>query len=433
MSGETKAFLAAIVILVLAIVFHDVWRTPDPASGAPPAAPLEPKPEIRRGLDKTPLLYAGEYLQSLSVRLNPALVTARASLDGVAAETAGFVLNHEGEVVIALAGFAERWDVRTGTGETAMGDLVGLDAVHGIALLRTDLTRPTPFVEIDSADVATPAATLVGLRAGPTRPDLRMLTSPGSSEALQARLRDERVSAGEVIVNLDGRLTAFVGSTVGTTQALLAELVLEIAGTLRERGRHPHPWIGVDWQTISGPLRSHFPEGLFVAVHVEPDSPAAWANMRAGMTFTEARAGATVATTGREVEALVVDGPDEIVFVSTDAGGGAITVHVMDRQTPFGFEPVAAGRPGLRPVPPPPGIPVAVSPAGTAALFGLETGDLIEAMDLQPVRTIRQLERAVSVPGHLLTVRREHRRFFVALPTEDQVPASEAAAPAGEP
>jgi len=166
-SKQTRVLLGALAAIVLVIVAYDVWRPPDESAVTRPQRPAEAPPPTRRVLDKTPLLYEGEFLQNLLMRLRPSLVSAHPEPDTFAVTTNGFVVGPS-LVLASLVSDAPTWRLHTADGEVADGVLVGMDAVHGLALLRTTLADSSQPIPIASGVPLSTVEPLIGVQASAT-------------------------------------------------------------------------------------------------------------------------------------------------------------------------------------------------------------------------------------------------------------------------
>jgi len=431
-SKQTRTFLGVLAAIVLAIVAYDAWRPPEATPGAPlPQVPVEAPPPQRRVLDKTPLLYEGEFLQNLLTRLRPSLVSAHPEPDTFAVTTNGFVVG-PGLVLVSLVSDAPSWRLHTADGDVADGELVGLDRVHGLALLRTTLADSAQPLPIASGVPLSTVEPLIGVQASATGGEVRMLLKAGSVSAFDQALAAAGLRAGEVALDADGRLRAFGAATEEGVRSLFAFEVGEIAAALSTSARHAHPWLGATLQTIDEGLGVWFGEGGFVVVHVEAGSPAARAGLRAGAVIADARIGDRVAHTADGVDNMIGVG-ETVEFVPVPRGRAApkpIAVEVADRQDPLPVQAHDVASLGLMPAEALPGVALVVAPGGPASARGLLTGDVVEAVDLQAVTSARALQRALSARSpkgaHVATVRRGGDRFFVLLG-----PADVTAAPGG--
>jgi hypothetical protein len=406
----SKALLVTLALLTVGVILYDQFRRePVPLPADPEPSPAAP-PEVRRGLDKTPLLYTGEYVLNLAGRLSPSLVQAVPVDAGPVAPVSGIVMSDRGDVLIPLPMAPAHWRI-IGAADGRPALLAALDAVHGVALLQAALPAPVRVLEFAPAP-GRPGEPMIGVRAGPTGPAVRLIVSPGPPEALVPRLAAERLLPGEAIVDLEGQLVAFIGSAGGHSLPLGADLVRDIVGALSTMGRHRHPWIGATFQNVEGRLGTYFPGAAFVAVAVTPGSPAARAGMEPGMGFQAVRAGERIVQRAEDVAALLDETP-AVEFVATLPLRRIFEVQVADLQEPVGDSTAA----GIRALRDEDGIPVVVAASGHAAAHGLRTGDVIEAIDRRPVRSIAEVERALDGGvERLLAVRRDGERFFLVLP-----------------
>jgi len=424
-SKQTRTFLGVLAAIVLAIVAYDAWRPPEPVTGgAAPQVPVEAPPTQRRVLDKTPLLYEGEFLQNLLTRLRPSLVSAHPQPDTFAVTTNGFVVG-PGLVLVSLVSDAPNWRLHTADGDVADGVLVGLDRVHGLALLRTTLADSAQPLPIATGTPLSTVEPLIGAQSSATGGEVRMLLRAGSVSAFDQALASAGLRAGEVALDADGRLRAFGAATEAGVRPLFAFEVGEIAAALSTSARHAHPWLGATLQTIDEGLGAWFGEGGFVVVHVDAGSPAAGAGLKAGAVLAEARLGERVAHTADGVDNMVAVG-ETIEFLPVARGRTPpkpVAVEVADRQDPLPVHAHDVASLGLMPAEAEPGVAIVVAPGGVASASGLLTGDVVEAVDLQAVTSARTLQRALSARSskgaHVATVRRDGERFFVLLGPSD--------------
>lgn len=407
MSRRTRLFLASLFGVVLIIVAYDVWRGSRPNIIRPVPTLSPAAPEVRRGLDKSPLLYPSEFAAELSQRVGRSLVTVEAADDPEVA-TRGVAVSAT-DVVISPVVAGRAWLVREGAETTRPAQLVAADALHGIAVLRVSGAplQPMPWPR-GEPDWRQPVVALAAGLVDGRSPAAQHVSAQGSFEVLAAWLRRQPASPGDLVVSLEGELLAYAGAAVRGVTPLSALQLRQISDALRGSGVHRHPWIGVQVQVIDGSLRTRFPEGALVAVHVEPDSPAA-GRVSPGMVFAEVTAGQDRATTPERLEALLHDAT-AVTFVGP--AGKTVEVLVGDRQVPPGF---AISEEGLQIGSPEYGLTVA--PYSVAAARGLRTGDVLRAVDLKPPGTPAQVRAALrGSRDRLLTVQRGDAWRFVYWP-----------------
>jgi S1-C subfamily serine protease len=423
MSSRSKLLLLLLLAGVASVVAYDVMRPPAPeAQPQQPAAPVPQRP-VRRVLDKTPLLYPGEFLQNLASRIGSALVVAVPDLEPSTESVGGIRVDTEGHVLVPLPADVASWSVQAGN-QLLGARLVGFDAIHGVALLRV-AEWPAGGSFIDPAEFGqlVPGEPVVVLGTPAPGAGARFFTAPASPRALLGILEREVLEPGDIVVDLDGRLLAFAAGAAHGAVPLLAEQVDEIIRALKKEGVHRHPWTGLTLQNIDVSLRAHFPSGALAVVHVQPGSPAAAAGVRPGHTFHEVVVGERSATSVAGVEEMLEVG-SEIRLVSSEARRPDAVFTIDDLQLPPEFTVGARSESGVKPEPSDIGVPVIVVPGGPAALRGLMTGDVVAAVDLQPIRTTTQLERALSVRSPtLLSVRRGRKWLFIAVPGREEAPA----------
>ncbi len=422
-STKTRIFLSTLAAAVTLIVAYDVWYPSQIATKTQARVVPEAPQTARRILDKTPLLYEGEYLENLLDRLRPALVSARPDPDDYGLATTGFVVDNDGSVLVSLVSAAQKWHVRTASGDVAEGELAGVDAIHGLALLRTKLPGPHVTMPIATDVPLASVEPLIGMQASATGGEVRLLAKAVSASSYDEMLDDASLRPGEMALDTDGRVRAFGAETEDGPAPLHAYELADIVKALATSGRHQHPFLGVQLQTVDGPLRAYFADGALVTVYVEPDSPADRAGFKPGMAFVEVRAGDRTAHTREGVDNILEVG-QTIEFEPVPAPRQKtppepVSVTVEDRQEPLPVGTHDLGSFGLMASEAQPGVEIVVAPGGEAAAHGLVTGDVVEAVDLRPVTSVRTLQRALLArpahDAHLVTVRRGRDRFFTLL------------------
>jgi len=415
-SRRTILFLLALGVLTAAIVAYDILRPAEaPAESLTAGAEAAPQaPPVARALSRAALIYPGEFASDLAARLRLSLAIAEPAANS-AAEPA--VMLTPRTALVAAGSPAARWVVRVDDREIA-AELAGIDALHGVALLRLASDAPAAVAFQDSPPAVPEPIVAMRPRAGV--PAMQYL--PASSLPFAARVARASIEPGDTLVDLDGHMVGFVGRTAYGTTGLEAALVREVAAALHGRGRHPHPSLGADIQTITPALRPRFPEGSLVAVYVLPRSDAERSGLRAGQPFAAAFIGTQRFVTAEALTRALRAG-DEVRFDREE--GPSLTVRAVDVQTPP-HEP--ANPRGAWPENET-GVPIIVVPGSDAARAGLRTGDRVEAVDLRPARltAVNQLLRGGGAA--LLTVERENRHRFVWL-AAPQARSSSSATPA---
>jgi S1-C subfamily serine protease len=421
-TGRSRLFLGTLITLVVLVLAYDVWHArqrPSAEPETPPPAVPPAEPLVRRLLDSGPLRYEGEYLQNLSDRLRPALL--RASPTGATAQaSAGFWLSADGDAVIASAAGDPEWTIRT-EGQSLRARLAGVDRIHGVALLRADVPPDRPPRALGMLEMSEGgdgvAHPLIAIRSGTDGVEARVLAPPQLGIDPLTHLETLDPHAGEVLVDLDGRLHGFATLTRDGVTPLPATLLAAILNALAVSGRHPHPYTGVTVQDIDPALRAQFPRGDLLVVWVEDGSPGARAGVRAGMPLAHVRTGAMVADTAAAYERMqAIDAL--LTFTTADPRPREIAVTVEDRQVP------AADAGGVIVPALEPGVPIQVAPGTRAWAAGLRSGDLVVSAGFRRATAVSLRRTLADARAVTLTVRRGDRYLLVALPPAVATPAS---------
>ena len=242
-------------------------------------------------------------------------------------------------MLVSLVSSAPKWHVRTASGDVGEGELAGMDAIHGLALLRTNLPAPHVTLPIATDVPLASVEPLIGMQASATGGEVRLLAKAVSASSYDEMLDDASLRPGEVALDTDGRVRAFGAETEAGPAPLHAYALAEIVRALSTTGRHQHPWLGAELQTVEGPLRSYFTAGALVTVHVEPDSPADRAGFKPGMAFVEAREGDRTAHTREGVDNILEVGQtiefEPVPAPRQTAPPKPVSVTVEDRQAPL--------------------------------------------------------------------------------------------------
>jgi S1-C subfamily serine protease len=333
-------------------------------------------------------------------------------------------------VVIAAGQAHASWRVTTATGQTFAARLSGVDPVRGLALLRPHesaaVGEGATNTQVQDRSAAAAMAfgppalasgsPVLALLATPTAVVTQLLPAPGTEASLGARLRSGGLSPGTAVVDLDGRLVAFLGAGVRDGLPFTSEdLQNEILVALRAGVSLAVPWLGADLQDLTGSLAERFPGGTMVVVSVEPQSPAADAGLLANDVVAAARVGEVDVSTTDDLNARVSVGANVHFDVVRTARRvrdrtASFDVTVGQRRYPQGVDGIS----GLNVAET--GVLIDVAPASPAARTGLRTGDRVEQVEGRSA-TPAMVDAIVRSPrAQLLTVRRDGERFFVVLP-----------------
>lgn len=420
MSRQTRVMLLGLGVVALLVMLFDAsapWRRGTSVSPAVTPSPEPSRADVQRGLDKTPLVYPAQFVDALVTRLRDALVIAVPSSGG---EPVAGVTVASNDIVVATGLAHDRWTVSTAAGRKFDARLTSVDTVRGLALLHTDEAPPAEAVAMNFGPPALASGSpVLALLASPTAVITQLLAAPGTEASLGARLRTGDLAAGTAVIDLDGRLVAFLGAGVrGGLPFTSEDLQNELLPALRTGASLAVPWLGADLQDVSPALASRFEGGSMVVTHVEAESPAAQAGLRAGDVVTSARVGDVAVTTERAFDERVSAGSRvhfEITRQLRQRRSRTETVEVVvgRRRHPIGVDGVAGVSVAET------GVPLDVAPASAAARAGLRTGDRVEAIEGQPA-TASLVEAAFRAPQpRLLTVRRDGRRRYVLTPAHE--------------
>lgn len=415
MSRQTRMVLLGLAGVALVVMLYDAsapWRSGQPVTPATTPALESPRSEIQRGLDKTPLVYPAQFIDALVTRLRDALVVAVP--EGDDRPRAGVVVAG-GEVVIAAGQAHASWRVTTATGRSFTARLSGVDPVRGIALLKRNESGAAAAMNFGPPALAS-GSPVLALLTTPTAVVTQLLPAPGTEASLGARLRSGGLSPGTAVVDLDGRLVAFLGAGVRDGLPFTSEdLQNDILVALRAGVSLGVPWLGADLQDLSGPLAERFPGGTMIVVSVEPQSPAADAGLLAHDVISAARVGEVDVSTTNELNARVSVGANVHVDVVRTARRVrdrtvSIDLTIGQRRYPAGVDGIS----GLNVAET--GVLLDVAPASPAALAGLRTGDRVEQVEGRSATPAIVAAVVRSPRAQLLTVRRDGERLFVILP-----------------
>jgi serine protease Do len=378
-------------------------------------------------------------LEDLRARLIAAL-RQRTLGSGVIVHERGLALTSARAVL--LAGDLE---VVLGDGTVVDAIVLGLDRRTDLAVLKlANGTRPHPALPLGDSDAVEAGDWVIavgaphGLTGSVTAGIVTARPTPDAPGPLAAFLQTDAVlgrnTAGSPLVNLAGEIvgiaTALAGDGVGyaTPSRVARRVFLEIL----ERGRVSHPWIGVSTQTLAPDLaralRARAGAGVLVA-DVAPDGPAQRAGLRPGdiivkieQTPVDSRAGLD-----RAVSQLAV-GRRARLKIHRAGRDRTVTLTTAEESDGWELPPAHARARSLtglevRPITADMGVVVSWSEPGSPAdAAGIERGDVIRAIDRQPIRRLDDFEAAARTlrPGAvvLVHVQRGEVSLYVALQAE---------------
>jgi serine protease Do len=331
----------------------------------------------------------------LAERLVPAVVGIEVQLGGRAAGPAdrgpaigtGFIIRKDGYILTNnhVVEHADEIRVRLADERRLAARIVGADALTDIALLKVESTAPLPVAPLGDSDRLRPGEFVVAIgnpfglehsvtlgivsAKGRRGADIRLRESQaqGYFDFIQTDAAINRGNSGGPLFNLRGEVVGINTAMLGSAQAQapgigfsipinMAKLLLPV---LREHGRVPRSWIGINIQTLTPTLAQGFKvpnlEGALIN-RVIPASPAARAGLEVGDVIVE--------LDGRKVRRA-----DDLRWLASIAGAGrriAITALRLGRPVKVALTPLP--HPDDRPTPPP--TPPLPAPAPSA--LGIE-------------------------------------------------------------
>ncbi len=367
----------------------------------------------------------------------------------------GFIIDESGLIVTNnhVVESAENITVILENGDELAAELVGADDKTDLAVLRVDADRALPTVPWGDSDgievgdwvvaIGNPFGFGGTVTAGIVSARGRNLHSGPYDDFIQFDAPINRGNSGGPLFNQDGEVigvnTAIFspsGGNVGVGFAIPANMAEDVTTALVEQGYVERGWLGVSIQPVDDEIAESLgldeARGALVA-SVEPDGPADRAGVRAGDVIL--RFGDNRIETLRDLTTAVADtAPGSETEVVVSRGGGTETLAVAtgkmpedrtaalspDRDEAPSGDPGALGlsvRPDDR------GLMVTeVQPGSGAASKGVQRGDVIVAVNQQPVRSVEDLEQAVSEAQKsnrksvLLLLARERSQRFVTVP-----------------
>ena len=410
---STRLGLLALACVVIAIMAFDIRArtgaaptTSSPADARTPA-PLAPIPEVKRGLDKTPLVYPAQFVDQLVQGRRAAFLLAVPADGGEA--TAGVLIGPR-EAIIASALDVSSWVVTPAWQPSVRAERRAVDPVHGLTLLTLAADVPATLV-FGPASLAS-GSPVVAVRPTETALVTQLIPAPGTEASLAVRLAASQLPAGTAVIDLDGRLVAFFGAGVeGGVPIVGNELDATILPALRKGHAPERPWLGADLQALDARLAAHVGPGVAVVTWVEPGSPADRGGLRTRDVITDWRTDGTPMASVDALQAALRPGVSIAMDVRRGAAVRSSTITVGERRYPPGVSVLTGAAIDDARVP-----TVRVAPASPLARAGLRSGDAVEAVDGHAVDAAgleRTLGRGREV---MLTIRRNGHRRFVVLP-----------------
>lgn len=373
----------------------------------------------------------------------------RGSGSGVVIRPNGYILTNNHVVADA-----RRIVVVFQDGTERPGEIVGTDPATDLAVVRVQATglRAARLASTDSARVGewtiaigAPFGLDYTVTAGVLSAKGRGgLGANEIEDYLQTDASINPGNSGGPLCNLQGEVlginTMIVGRGTGIGFAIPSDLASNVASQIIADGRVRRSWLGVGFQELTPDLASHFGTshrtGALIG-HVADGSPAARAGIRSGDVVVSV--GGDTIRESRDLLRRVLRAPvGESLAVELLRSGRRRTVQVVTAERPqrdgeVEGQPSVPGQgnrdflglsvqrlnPALRRrVQAPAGaelIVTAVRQGSAAERAGLRSGDVLISADQRPVRTERDLRRALRDGNALLSVARAQRTFFTVL------------------
>jgi serine protease Do len=214
----------------------------------------------------------------------------------------GFVVHRDGWVVTnahVIEG-ASTIEVDFGKGRRLRARVAGTDAESDVALLKVDgspALTALPFGDSDKIAVAEWVLVIgspfgldhsvtLGIVSHTGRADISPVGRPGTYDFIQTDASINPGNSGGPVLNLRGEVigiaTAVNATGHGIGFAIPINMVKEVIGQLRERGRVVRSWLGV---AVRDPTASDPPQGV-VVTEVAAGGPASTAGLKVGDVIT---------------------------------------------------------------------------------------------------------------------------------------------------
>jgi serine protease Do len=214
----------------------------------------------------------------------------------------GFVVHRDGWVVTnahVIEG-ASSIDVDFGKGRRLRARVAGTDAESDVALLKVEGAGPLaalPFGDSDKVAVAEWVLVIgspfgldhsvtKGIVSHTGRADISPVGRPGTYDFIQTDASINPGNSGGPVLNLRGEVIGIATAVNATGQgigfAIPINMVKEVIGQLRDRGRVVRSWLGV---AVRDPTPADPPQGV-VVTEVAAGGPASAAGLKVGDVIT---------------------------------------------------------------------------------------------------------------------------------------------------
>jgi serine protease Do len=373
----------------------------------------------------------------------------------------GFIVDAAGYIVTNnhVVDGASKITVTLTDGSTYPATIKGHDPKTDLALLKIDAPKPLPFVAFGDSDRAREGDWVIAVgnpfglggtvTAGIVSAHGRDINSGPYDDFLQI---DAPINPGNSggplfdqsgqVIGIDSAIYSPTGGSVGIGFAIPSNIASKVVAQLRDHGTVARGWLGVQMQPITPELAKAMGrddhDGVIVD-KVEPDSPAANADLRQGdliaavdgkavkgsrelaMTIASVETGTTAKLTiwrdGKErtVDVKIGSQPSDKVASADDTNpehpvGLSLAALSDDTRSQFGLDDKIKGV-----------VVQDVKPDSQAAESGLQPGDVIVKIGSEPVTT--PSEAASRIHGAVqakkdavpLLVMRDGSTYYLAL------------------
>lgn len=363
----------------------------------------------------------------------------------------GIIYDNKGHILTNnhVVGGAERIRVVTTDGREFSADIVGVDPLTDVAVIKVKSTelKPAEFGDstvVEMGDLCLAVGNPFGLDYSAT---LGIISAVGRSglqlgsiyyqDFLQTDAAINPGNSGGPLVNMNGQVIGLntaiatqTGQYAGVGFAIPSNLAKKIADILIEKGKVTRGWLGVSIRNLNPGLAQSFeyPEGKngVLVDDVVPDSPAAKAGFKASDIIMQMNGQPVKNATQLQTQVTLTQPGQKVRFqVWRDKKTIDLEVTLQELKESFlrgmggGQGPGGApGAPerfesdelGLSAVTPtteqakkfgwseaPKGaMVVEVQPAGEAASLGIQPGDVIESVQSQKIESAGDLEEALK-------------------------------------
>ena len=356
----------------------------------------------------------------------------------------GFIVSPDGYILTNahVVDGAKTVDVKLTDRREFVAKVIGSDPKSDVALIKID-AKDLPVVRIGRAADVKPGQWVVAVgspfgfensvTAGIVSAKSRSLPGDGYVPFIQTDVAVNPGNSGGPLFDMNGNVVGInsqiysqTGGYMGLSFAIPIDVAMHVKDELQAHGKVTRGRIGVAVQNVNQSLAQSFglkkPEGALVS-SVEDGAPAAKAGLKPGDVILAWNG--TRVDESSSLPVLVADTkPGDTAKVSVWRDGREQTLNVKVGTMPNQNEKVASadkpagnsGKLGLVVRSSEDGL-VVEDASGPAAAAGLQQGDVILAVNNQPVKSVRQLRGLIDKAGkHIaLLVQRDEAKVYVPI------------------